>query len=329
MTVSQVKESGQSRRPGRRLTPLNDNVVQEHREWLVPIREAYEVRGLTYRKLAPRAFTSTTQLSQLLNGKGSYPELENVLAVVKVLKPEPCTEWFRKAWEAGAAAAGRDEEWIRRCLAKVDRPRPSNSDSRTMPVIHPPVINPVGVKYNVPTQRVGKQTPGPLFKIIVAIIIGAGCTWVEAARDAAPTRQDDRCTSRDCLVSTGLSPETEAHPSTPPGGEVKEPEAMVTAVPASPGVDEHDREYKKYPVPSRPDSSADAGRLTEDARVYDRHYRATNRYVPAYTLVYVRCQDSLGYLVMYGTADRLRRENLAEISWKTLGVNLKACTTNR
>ncbi|MFG2463799.1 hypothetical protein ACGFWE_43180 [Streptomyces sp. NPDC048523] len=143
--------------PGRRLKALTDAVTSEHREWLVPLRVAFLESGLTYKQLCPRALTSPTQLSRLLNGTDGYPDLERMLNLRDALQgaqaalepverlksipsqhgitlhsidqdepPKPVqhlqdSEWFRKAWEAGAVAIGRPAQWIRARIQEVDR----------------------------------------------------------------------------------------------------------------------------------------------------------------------------------------------------------------
>ncbi|MFJ1877718.1 helix-turn-helix domain-containing protein [Streptomyces chartreusis] len=262
---------GEAGRPGRRLTPLGDMLHPEHREWLMPLRMAYEARGLTYMELASRAYTTPPRLSAFLNGKEGYPTLERVLAVHKVLQPEPSADWFREAWQAGAVAVGRSDAWIQGRVWDVDRKR--NQVSRSQ-----------AIKLNVLACFAGMVTSAVIGLAVVTAAPDdkgeAGCKpGYSCVTAPAPGASDD---------GGSLSADSPGTSADPP----------ATSAPPTPA---EDREYITIPRPKDTMSLAQAVALT-DIPVYQAPgtFPADRQFIEHGDKFYVSCRDDQ-YLRIAGT----------------------------
>jgi hypothetical protein len=286
---------------GRRLSPISDEASSEHREWLVPLRDAYAESGLSYRKLKRLALTSEAQLSRLLTGAKDYPDLVRVLDVYTALTtvievPQPI-DWYQKTWEAGAWAAERPQEWIKDRIARAAK---FLEDPDTKP---PAEGKPEPSKSRC--QRgvfgfVGMVSGAVLMSVLQFLMADTGADTASDSISVAPrTSRTPMCgASVTCLITP---PELQSGPELVRDGR---PYVIYPAPPST--------------TPTGPTYAEGMVRM-EDAPVYDsnhaiRRVNSKGLHVREGSTVYVQCQDEAGYLVLYGgNGDRLRSEDVVAL----------------
>ncbi|MGW6642966.1 hypothetical protein [Streptomyces iakyrus] len=294
MTITDALSVGLPKRRGRRLSPIFKDATAEHREWLVPLRQAYIESGLSYRKLKCLALTSEAQLSRLLTGAEDYPDLVRVLdvytALSTVVEPAHPVEWYQKTWEAGAWAAKRPDEWIKDCIARVAKKPDCEADRGTPGTATEP---------KSPFTRFPRAVSclaGMISTALLAYVLQLfGVDLPGASAPATPDREVCGRYAR-CLVDSG-----------------GEPPVISVPVPVSDG-----RQYVAYPPPTPSEGAPAFVRmwLSKDAPVYDnrrelRKFGSRSLYVSAGSTVYVQCKDEKNYLVVYGgEGDRLRPDTV-------------------
>ncbi|MFC8678061.1 hypothetical protein ACFUEN_35905 [Streptomyces griseorubiginosus] len=239
-------------------------------------------------------------MSRLLTGARPYPDLDLVLNVHNALstevEPSHPADWYQKTWEAGAWAALRPEEWIKGCIARVEK---HSADDTEMPddgtagrggvteVKTPPIRLP----------RAASYLAGVVTAALLAAVLHVLGTGAPDGSGAAPTPTVAMCDRlRRCYTS---------------------PLVVPTFAPVRDG-----RRYVTYPDPRySPDTPAGVDiafevYLLEDAPVYDRHYKRKKErsqavYVGAGSTVYPQCTDTKGFVIVYGgNGDRLRLDSV-------------------
>ena len=301
---------GLPKRRGRRLGPICKDATPEHCEWLVPLREMYIESEFNYRELKTRALTSPAQLSRLLTGAKDYPDLVRVLDVYRALstkvKPSHCAEWYQKTWEAGAWAAERPEEWIKDCIARLEK---HSADDAEAPDADPAGRgSAVGLKpLYIRFPRAISCLAGVLAGTLLTTVLHALVAGTPDGSVAAPTPRIRPTATYDTAACDSL------------GRCLTSP--LVEPAPA-PARD--DRRYVTYPAPA-PSPGAPAGTagawwevvfVPRDTPVYDSNRRIKKEgsravYVGAGSTVYARCADAEDFLVIYaGNGDRIRPDSV-------------------
>ncbi|MFF8939200.1 hypothetical protein ACF08O_31685 [Streptomyces paradoxus] len=290
MTIADVLTIGLPKRRGRRLSPISEEATPEHREWLVPLREAYVESGLNYRKLKGLALTSEAQLSRLLTGAKDYPDLVRVLdvhdALSTVVEFPHTRDWYQKTWEAGAWAAKRPDEWIKDCMARVAKSPAGDGD---MPCTKTVSKSPFARFPRAASCLAGMVTTALLASLLQLFGVGLPGASSSTVPDHTACGRDVRC-----LLDSR-----------------RESLRELTPVPVR-----GDRLYVSYPnpAPSVRESAFVRAWLAEDAPVYDnrrelRRLGSRTLYVSAGSTVYLRCTDQKDFVVLYGgEGDRLRSE---------------------
>lgn len=105
-------------RPGRKLGPIVASAGQTHRDWLQPLRDAYQASGITLEQLERSMGWSRSKLSELLRAAGLYPRWEWVRSLMHALGvPDSSVAALRGLWVLAALEVNKRTVWINRCVA--------------------------------------------------------------------------------------------------------------------------------------------------------------------------------------------------------------------